>query len=213
MSNVGYARVSSVGQSLDVQLEQLAAAGCEKVFAEKRTGTSTDGRDQLADALDYAREGDVFIVCRLDRLARSIIDLRKIIDQLTAKGVGFRCLQQGAIDTTRSDGRLLLNILASFAEFETDIRKERQAEGIAKAKDEGKYKGRPATVDPAAIAELEAQGLGASAIAKKLGISRASVYRVRNDGVRPVEPTRMRSGEPIALRDIGKRSVTGHDGV
>jgi DNA invertase Pin-like site-specific DNA recombinase len=181
MAMVGYARVSSVGQSLDVQLDQLNAAGCEKVFAEKMSGTTTDGRDQLAEALDWVRDGDVLVVSRLDRLARSIIDLRKIIDRLSAKSVGFRCLQQGAIDTTRSDGRLLLNILASFAEFETDIRKERQADGIAKAKSEGKYQGRPATIDPDAIATLESEGLGASAIAKRLGIGRASVYRLKNE--------------------------------
>lgn len=179
MSVVGYARVSSVGQSLDVQLDQLTAAGCEKVFAEKRSGTTIEGRDQLEEALAWAREGDVLVVCRLDRLARSIVDLRKIVDRLTARGVGFRCLQQGAIDTTRSDGRLLLNILASFAEFETDIRKERQADGIAKAKAEGKYRGRPASINAAAIATLASQGLGASAIAKRLRIGRASVYRLR----------------------------------
>jgi DNA invertase Pin-like site-specific DNA recombinase len=177
MTAIGYARVSTTDQNLDVQLEQLAAAGCKRVFAEKRTGTSTEGRDQLAQALDWVREGDVLIVCRLDRLARSIIDLRKIIDQLTAKGVGFRCLQQGAIDTTRSDGRLLLNVLASFAEFEADIRKERQAEGIAKAKADNRYKGRKPTVDVAAVRGLHAEGMGPSAIAKRLSIGRASVYR------------------------------------
>lgn len=178
MAVVGYARVSSAGQSLDVQLEQLTAAGCERVFAEKRSGTSTDGRDQLAEALQWVRDGDLLVVTRLDRLARSIIDLRKIVDQLTAKRVGFRCLQQGAIDTTRSDGRLLLNILASFAEFETDIRKERQADGIAKAKLEGRYQGRPPTIDIAAIVALKEEGVGATEIARRLGIGRASVYRV-----------------------------------
>jgi DNA invertase Pin-like site-specific DNA recombinase len=178
MTNVGYARVSSTGQSLDIQLEQLAAAGCTEVFQEKVTGTTTVGRDQLDAALRFVRKGDVFCVTRLDRLARSMLDLRKIVDALTAKEVGFRVLQQGAVDTTRSEGRLLLNILASFAEFETDIRKERQADGIAKAKVEGKYHGRPATIDPQQIATLKEQGLGASAIAKKLGIGRASVYRI-----------------------------------
>lgn len=179
MSVVGYARVSSVGQSLVVQREQLAGAGCERVFEEKRSGTSTEGRDQLAEALDWVRDGDVLVVCRLDRLARSIVDLRKIIDRLTAKGVGFRCLQQ-PIDTTTTEGRLMLNILAAFAEFETDIRKERQIEGINKAKAEGRYRGRPASIDAAAVAQLEAEGMGASAIAKHLGIGRASVYRVKN---------------------------------
>jgi DNA invertase Pin-like site-specific DNA recombinase len=177
MVAVCYARVSSTGQSLDVQLDQLRAAGCEKVFCEKRTGTTTTGREELQRALDYVREGDTFTVTRLDRLARSLVDLRKIVDTLAAKGVGFRVLQQ-SIDTTRSEGRLLLNLLASFAEFETDIRKERQLEGIAKAKAAGKYRGRPATIDPVKIAALKAEGLGATAIAKKLGIGRASVYRV-----------------------------------
>ncbi|BBE35403.1 recombinase family protein [Sphingosinicella microcystinivorans] len=174
---IGYARVSSTGQSLDVQTEALTAAGCEKLFAEKRSGTTTDGRQALADALDYAREGDTLVVTRLDRLARSITDLRQIVDTLTAKGASFRCLQQGSIDTSRSDGKLLLNILASFAEFEADIRRERQREGIDKAKAAGVYKGRPAAIDPAKVRALSAGGMGASQIAKELGIGRASVYR------------------------------------
>lgn len=177
MALVGYARVSSTGQSLEVQREQLVAAGCEEVFEEKKTGTTTEGREQLEAALRFVRKGDVFLVCRLDRLARSLIDLRRIIDLLTEKGVGFRCLQQH-IDTTSSEGRLMLNILASFAEFETDIRKERQADGIAKAKADGRYRGRPATIDPLEIGKLQREGLGASAIAKRLKIGRASVYRV-----------------------------------
>ena len=180
MALAGYGRDSSAGQSLDLQREQLRAAGCDKVFAEKRSGTTTAGSGmvELGAAIDWVREGDVVVVTRLDRLARSIIDLRGIIDKLAAKDVGFRCLQQGAIDTTRSDGRLLLNILGSFAEFEADIRRERQADGIAKAKANGVYKGRPATIDAGRIAELKGEGMGPSAIAKKLGIGRASVYRL-----------------------------------
>lgn len=126
--------------------------------------------------LCYVRMGDVFLVTRLDRLARSLVDLRRIVDMLTEKEVGFRCLQQH-IDTTSSEGRLMLNLLGSFAEFETEIRKERQADGIAKAKAAGRYRGRPKSIDPEQIAALKAEGLGASAIAKKLGIGRASVYR------------------------------------
>lgn len=178
MARVGYARVSSVGQSLEVQLEQLTAAGCEKVFSEKRSGRTADDREELKRALEWVREGDVFIVTRLDRLARSMIDLRTVVDQLTAKGVGFTVLQQGAIDTTRSDGRLMLNILGSFAEFEADIRKERQADGIARAKAEGVYTGRKPTISPERVQALRAQGKGASLIAKELGIGRASVYRL-----------------------------------
>lgn len=182
MAIIGYARVSSVGQSLDVQLEQLKAAGCEKVFSEKFTGTTTKGRDQLTAALDYVREGDVLVVTRMDRLARSLVDLRHVVDRLNAKGVGFRALQQGAIDTTRSDGRLMLNILASFAEFETDIRKERQLEGIAKAKAAGTYTGRKPSVPVEQVRQLARDGVGPTDIAKRLGIGRASVYRAMAGG-------------------------------
>jgi len=177
MAVVGYARVSSVGQSLEVQVEQLRAARCEEIFQEKRSGTTREGRRELEAALRFVRKGDVFCITRLDRLARSMIDLRKIVDTLQEKQVGFRVLQQ-PIDTTKSEGRLLLNILASFAEFETDIRKERQMDGIAKAKAAGKYRGRKATIDPAQIAAMKESGMGATAIARTLGIGRASVYRV-----------------------------------
>ena len=172
-----YARVSSTGQSLEVQLEQLRAAGAEEIFQETRSGTTTEGRDQLEAALRFVRKGDVLLVTRLDRLARSMSDLRRIVDTLSAKGVGLRVLQQ-PFDTTTSEGRLLLNILGAFAEFETSIRAERQRDGIAKAKAQGKYRGRKASIDPDQIAALKAEGLGATAIAKKLGIGRASIYRV-----------------------------------
>jgi len=178
MAIVGYARVSSIGQSLEVQGEQLRQAGCERIFAEKRSGTTTEGRERLEEALRWVRDGDVFVVTRLDRLARSLVDLRRIIDALNMKGVGFRCLQQH-IDTTSSEGRLMLNILAAFAEFETDIRKERQRDGIEKAKDAGKYRGRPPSIDRKLVEELEAQGLGPAAIAKRIGVGRASIYRLR----------------------------------
>lgn len=174
---VGYARVSSVGQDLEVQLEALNAGGCEKVFSEKRSGTSTDGRAALADALDFVREGDTLIVTRLDRLARSAGDLHSIVAGLSAKGVHFQCLQQAGMDTTSSAGKLLLGVLASIAEFETDIRKERQREGIERAKIAGVYKGRKPSVDAGAVRTLHQQGLGPSDIAKQLGIGRASVYR------------------------------------
>lgn len=174
---VGYARVSSAGQSLEVQEDLLRTAGCEKVFAEKKSGTSTKDRTALQDTLEFVRDGDTLVVTRLDRLARSIMDLRQIVDRLAQKGVTFRCLQQGAIDTTRSDGKLLLNILASFAEFEADIRSERQRDGIEKAKAKGVYKGRPKSIDPGEVRQLRSTGLGPTEIAKKLGIGRASVYR------------------------------------
>lgn len=176
MSLVGYARVSSVGQSLDVQTEQLAAAGCEKIFAEKRSGASTDDRPELKRAIEYVREGDVLLVTRIDRLARSVPDLATIIENLKAKGVGFRALQQGEFDTTTATGRLFLIILGAIAEFETTLRRERQAEGIAKAKAKGTYKGRPPTVDKEAIRALKAEGVKPAEIARRLRIAPSTVY-------------------------------------
>ena len=178
MATIGYGRVSSTGQSLEVQAEQLRAAGCTKLFEEKVSGTSQQGRVQLAAALDYVREGDTFVVTRLDRLARSMSDLRDIIDRLQAKGVEFRAIQQGAIDTSTSGGRLMLNMLAAVAEFETDLRRERQMEGITKAKVAGRYRGRPKSICTETVKSLRAGGMGPSAIAKHLAIGRASVYRV-----------------------------------
>ncbi|USR00113.1 recombinase family protein [Sphingomonas aerolata] len=178
---VGYGRVSSAGQSLEVQLESLGAAGCSKVFSEKRSGTSVTGRDELAEALDFVREGDTLVVTRLDRLARSAADLHAIVARLSTKGVGFRCLQQGGLDTDTSTGKLLLTVLASIAEFETDIRKERQREGIDRAKVAGVYKGRKPSVDVGQVRALHAAGIGPSDIARQLGIGRASVYRAMSD--------------------------------
>ena len=175
---VGYARVSSTGQSLDVQRDQLASAGCEKLFEEKRSGRSTTDRPQLRAALDFVREGDTLVVTRLDRLARSIADLRQIVDGLASKAVTFRCLQQGSLDTVRSDGKLLLNILGSFAEFEADIRRERQMEGIAKAKESGVYRGRKPSIDAELIRRALSSGESPSLLAKRLGVARSSIYRL-----------------------------------
>ena len=175
--DLGYARVSSTGQSLEVQEEQLRTAGCGKLFSEKRSGTSLDGRQALEDAIEFAREGDTLLVTRLDRLARSGGDLQNIVTRLNTKGVGFRCLQQGAVDTTTGMGKLVLGILGAVAEFEADIRKERQLEGIAKAKAAGVYKGRKPSVDVEAVKALKVSGKGPAVIARELGIGRASVYR------------------------------------
>lgn len=178
MALIGYARVSSGGQSLDVQRDQLLAAGCTRIFEEKRSGLSQGGREQLALALDYVRDGDTLMVTRLDRLARSITDLRQIVDRLTSKEVAFKALQQGDLDTTSSNGRLMLNMLGAFAEFEADLRKERQREGIDKAKAAGIYKGRKPTVPKDEVLRLKAADIKPSEIAKRLRIGRASVYRV-----------------------------------
>lgn len=174
---VGYARVSSEGQSFDIQEEALKAAGCDKVFTEKRSGTSTSGRDALAEALEFVRDGDTLIVTRLDRLARSSQDLHNIIAGLTKKGAKFQCLQQAGVDTVSGMGKLVLAILGAVAEFEGDIRKERQREGIEKAKAAGKYRGRKPSAHVAVIRDLRAQGVGPSAIAKQLKVGRTTVYR------------------------------------
>jgi DNA invertase Pin-like site-specific DNA recombinase len=174
---IGYARVSSAGQSLEAQLEALQAAGCEKIYSEKRSGKTAADRAELAKALDQIRKGDTLVVTRLDRLARSVTDLHRIMEQLATEGVSFRCLQQGGVDTSTSTGKLTLAILGAVAEFENDIRRERQRDGIQRAKAKGVYRGRQPSIDPVRVKALKAGGLGASAIAKELGIARASVYR------------------------------------
>ncbi|WP_088185650.1 recombinase family protein [Sphingobium sp. Z007] len=180
MATIGYARVSSVGQSLDIQQAALADAGCDKIFAEKKSGRRASDREQLALALDYVRAGDTLVVTRLDRLARSVIDLHHIIAKLTDKGVSFRVLQQSGIDTSTSSGKLLLTMLGAVAEFEADIRAERQKDGIEAAKVKGVYKGRPASIDPAIIQSALAAGEAPATIAKRLNIARSTVYRLKD---------------------------------
>jgi DNA invertase Pin-like site-specific DNA recombinase len=176
MSSIGYARVSSTDQDLSLQLEALKAAGCTIVRSEKATGTSTKGRAELAAIMEFIRAGDELVVTRIDRLARSIGDLQDIVRTLRGRGASLKALQQ-PIDTSTAAGKCFLDMLGVFAEFETNLRRERQLEGIAKAKARGVYKGRPPSIDVAKVRELKAQGLGASAIAKQINIGRASVYR------------------------------------
>lgn len=178
---VGYARVSTADQDLSIQLSALHAAGCEKVFSEKRTGTNAQ-RDELNAVMDFVREGDVLLVTRLDRFARSAHDLHSLIHRLTHRGVGFRCIEQAGVDTTTSSGKLMLAMLAAVAEFETAIRKERQLEGIAAAKAKGVYKGRRRIVDADEVRRRINAGEKPSSIARTLGISRMSVYRAVDSG-------------------------------
>jgi DNA invertase Pin-like site-specific DNA recombinase len=154
----------------------LKAAGCEVIRSEKRSGTTTTGRAELQTVLDFLRPGDVLMVTRIDRLARSIGDLQDIVRAVKAKGATLKATEQ-PIDTGTAAGKCFLDMLGVFAEFETNLRKERQLEGIAKAKAAGVYKGRPASIDPMQIQQLKAEGMGPSQIAKQLGIARASVYR------------------------------------
>ena len=176
MAICGYARVSTAEQSLDVQLDALTAAGATKVWSEKVSGTSTKGRPELATLLEYLRDGDTLIVTRVDRLARSIRDLQNLVHDLQARGITLKATEQ-PIDTGTAAGKAFFDMLGVFAEFETNLRAERQAEGIAKAKARGVYKGRPATIDRDAIRTMAAEGAGATAIASALSIDRASVYR------------------------------------
>lgn len=177
MATYGYARVSTTDQDLAIQEAALRSAGCEIVRSEKRSGTSTEGRTELQTLIDFARKGDAIVVTRIDRLARSIADLAGIVRILEGKGVSLRATEQ-PIDTGTAAGRAFLQMLGVFAEFETAIRKERQMEGIAKAKAEGVYKGRKPSIDLAQVRALAADGVGATDIARRLGIGRASVYRM-----------------------------------
>ncbi|WP_295634831.1 recombinase family protein [Novosphingobium sp.] len=179
MALIGYARVSSIGQSLELQVAALEEAGCYPIFAEKKSGRSASDREQLALALDYIRDKqDTLIVTRLDRLARSVIDLHQIIARVTAKDAAFRVLQQSGIDTSTSTGKLTMAVLAAVAEFETDIRAERQRDGINAAKANGVYQGRKPTVDAAGIKAALAAGERPAALAKRLGVARSTVYRL-----------------------------------
>jgi DNA invertase Pin-like site-specific DNA recombinase len=177
MALYGYARVSSTDQDFTTQIDKLKAAGCEVIRSEKVTGTTREGREELNTLLAFMRPGDVLMVTKVDRLARSIGDLQDIVRMLKAKGVSLKATDQ-PIDTATAAGKAFLDMLGVFAEFETNLRRERQLEGIAKAKAAGVYKGRPATIKADAIKALQTEGLGASDIARRLGIGRASVYRV-----------------------------------
>ncbi|MFT4096120.1 MAG: recombinase family protein [Rhodoblastus sp.] len=176
MANYGYARVSTTDQDLTTQVEKLRAAGCDVVREEKVSGTSRAGRSELENLLTFLRKGDTLVVTRIDRLARSVGDLQDIVRELRAKGAQLRATDQ-PIDTNTAAGKAFLDMLGVFAEFETNLRRERQLEGIAKAKAAGVYKGRPTTIDPATVRKMHSEGVGPSDIAKRLKIGRASVYR------------------------------------
>jgi len=178
---IGYARVSTSGQSLDVQMEQLKAAGCTKIFSEKESGAKKD-RPKLAAMLDWIRsgDGDVVVCCKLDRIARSSMHLLQVVEQVREKGAELRILNS-PIDTTSPHGKLQLQILAAFAEFELNIQKERRKEGIDAAKEKGDvYVGRQPTAQKQAgkVMELLAAGVPKLEIATRLGIGKSSVYRI-----------------------------------
>jgi len=177
MTTVGYARVSSTGQDLGVQLEKLK--GCDKVFKEKRSGIDA-GRPELKRCLEYLREGDTLLVAKIDRLARSTSDLYRIVSQLADKGVSFKVIDDPAIDTSSRTGKLVMGILSLIAEFENDIRRERQMDGIAKARERGVKFGRKRELTAERVEEIRAlreSGVTVPAIIKRTGFSKASIYR------------------------------------
>jgi len=179
MAIVGYARVSSVDQSLAVQIDKLKAYACNKIYQEKYSGTTAD-RPELKACLDYVREDDVLVITKLDRLARSTFHLTQIADKLKNKGVELVVIDQH-IDTSTPTGKLMFNMLAAIAEFETELRKERQMEGIAKAKKNGVKFGAKAKLTEAMIAQMKTErnaGVLIKDLCFKYRISKASVYRL-----------------------------------
>lgn len=176
---IGYARTSTLEQmaGLEAQTEALKSVGCEKVWIEQTSSVAK--RQELETAIDYCREGDVFVVTKLDRLARSVRHLGELVERLDSKSVGLRILDLG-LDTTNATGKLMLNVLGSVAQFEREMMLERQREGIAKAKAEGRYKGRKPTAQAKAddVLGLLRSGHTKRSVAGKLGISERSVYRV-----------------------------------
>ena len=177
VAKYGYARASTKGQDVAIQVEALTKAGCVDVRQEIASGSRRDGRRELDVLLTFLRAGDFLIVTRIDRLARSIRDLQNIVHELNQKGVHLMATNQ-PIDTKSAAGKAFLDMLGVFAEFETNLRRERQIEGIEKAKARGVYRGRRPSIDAESVQRLKSEGFGATAIAQELGIGRASVYRI-----------------------------------
>jgi DNA invertase Pin-like site-specific DNA recombinase len=178
MALYGYARVSTIAQDLTIQEQALRAAGCDVVRAENVSGARRDGRTELQILLDFLRPGDTLMVTRVDRLARSIKDLQDIVHELKRRRVTLAATEQ-PIDTRTAAGKAFLDMLGVFAEFETNLRRERQLEGIALAKARGAYKGREPSIDANEVRRLrDEEKLGPTAIARRLKMGRASVYRV-----------------------------------
>jgi DNA invertase Pin-like site-specific DNA recombinase len=179
MTQIGYARVSTTDQDADTQIERLQAAGCEIIRVEKVSGRSREGRRELATIMDFLRPGDTLMAVKLDRLGRSTRDVLNLVHELELKGASLRVLEP-EVSTAGPLGRMVLTVLGMVAEMELGFIKERQSAGIAKAKANGVYKGRPVTLDHDQIKALRSQGVGATAIAKQLGCSRGAVYKALN---------------------------------
>ena len=171
---IGYARTSTVDQNLDAQIEALTAAGCGMVRQEQRSGATLEGRPELKTILDFIHPGETLVVTRIDRLARSMQDLQTIVARLKEKGAHLAATEQ-PVDTSTATGKAFFDMLGVFAEFETNLRRERQAEGIKAAKRKGVYRGRPPKIDMATIQAKLGAGLSPTEIAREMGISRGTV--------------------------------------
>ena len=177
---IGYARVSTEDQDLTIQKAALDKDGCAIVFEEKRSGTKRENREQLDLALKVLTKSDTLVVTRLDRLGRSLRDLANIAHEIGESGAHIRVIEQ-SVDTATTAGRAFFGMLAVFAQFETDVRRERQAEGIAKAKKAGVYTGGKPRIDRREVLKLINDGQGPAKVARKLKVSRMSVYRIMKE--------------------------------
>ncbi|MGJ0152744.1 recombinase family protein [Streptomyces sp. CH8.1] len=182
---IGYARVSTDDQEAQLQHDALTVAGCARIFTDKASGKNTD-RPELTAALDYLRPGDTLCVWKLDRFARSLIDLVTLVDSLAARGIGFKVLTGAlaSIDPNTPDGRLMLQVVGAMAEFERSLIKDRTRAGLDAARAQGRTGGRPAVMDTDKLAAAKARrdkGESVTAIAKALGVSRATLYRALSD--------------------------------
>ena len=177
-AKIGYARTSTVDQTLDVQIAALTAAGCGMVRREQKSGASLEDRSELKTLLDFIHPGETLVVTRIDRLARSMRDLQIIVAQLKEKGAHLAATEQ-PVDTSTATGKAFFDMLGVFAEFETNLRRERQAEGIKAAKRKGVYRGRPPKIDMAGIQARLGAGLSPTEIARDMGISRGTVYKAK----------------------------------
>ncbi len=176
MTFFGYARVSTSEQDLGIQETALRAAGCQTIRSEKKSGSERGARTELQVLLDFLRKGDTLVVTRIDRLARSMKDLQDIVYELKGRGIALKATEQ-PIDTSTAAGKAFLDMLGVFAEFETNLRRERQLEGIEAAKARGVYKGGKPRIDTDAVRKLIADGMKPAHVARQLGISRGTVYK------------------------------------
>jgi len=176
---IGYARVSTVDQNLELQHDALARAGCVQVYEEKASGKSKSGRTELANMMRALRKGDTLIVWRLDRLGRSLGDLVQLVDELAARGVAFESLSE-KIDTSTAQGRMFFGFMASMAQYQRDVISENTLAGLKAARARGRNGGRPASLDDAAIAEIrvlmQSNEISATSIAKRYGVSKTTLY-------------------------------------